>query len=193
MTGRYFTFPFINSDLRDILGRLGYNPKKTELDGVTLELIEKEIAASSQFIKTAGLSVDCSIADCTLENVRLDCGIDFHSRKLASIMKNSSTATLIVCTLGGAITGEISRLETGGELSRAVILDAVASESVEAFAEYITEVLTREKTFRDQRPTIRYSPGYGDLKTDIQPEMLKVLEADKIGVISMPDSFILVP
>jgi hypothetical protein len=40
---------------------------------------------------------------------------------------------------------------------------------------------------------MRYSPGYGDLGTEVHSFMLPLLDAGGIGVSYHPDSFILVP
>jgi cobalamin-dependent methionine synthase I len=40
---------------------------------------------------------------------------------------------------------------------------------------------------------MRDSPGYGDLGTDIQPDILRLLDAGKIGIACQPESFILIP
>jgi hypothetical protein len=193
MTARYFALPVIKPGLSDVLGRLGYNPKKTELDDRTLGLVEGGISYSMPYNKPVGLSVDCLVAGKGPESVTLDCGIVFRSKRLALIMKNCVSATVLACTIGSALTGEIVRLTEEGEISRAVILDAAASESVEAFAQYINSVLAREKVLRNLKPVMRFSPGYGDLKTDIQPEILKLLGAEKIGLTCSPENFILKP
>ncbi len=193
MIRRNFSLPFIKPGIGDVFGRLGYNPKKSKLDDRTLNLVKYEIDRALRLMKPAGISIDCAVSENVNETVMLDCGLGFHSRKLSLIMKNSLSATLMVCTVGPELAGEIAGLSSKGEMSSAVVLDAVASESVEAFAGYITDILAREKILMNLKPAMRFSPGYGDLKTDIQPLILKLLEADKIGVTCRQDSFILIP
>ncbi len=192
MTTRYFTLSTIKPSLKNILGRLGYNKKKTRLDERSLELIKSELDNSLQFIKPEGLSRDCSVFLPDQETVNAG-GIVFHSKKLALIMKNSSSATIFACTIGSKITDEIAGLSEKGEMSRAVILDSIASESVEALAEYINGLLAREKVLLSLWPSKRFSPGYGDLKTNSQPTILRLLEAKRIGLSCSRDSFTLVP
>jgi hypothetical protein len=78
-------------------------------------------------------------------------------------------------------------------MTRAVILDAVASEAVETFADHVNEILAREHSLSGLKPTMRFSPGYGDLRTDIHTKLLPLLESERIGIRSHPQNFILYP
>ena len=66
-------------------------------------------------------------------------------------------------------------------MTHAVVADALASAAVEQLFDMLeTEVASR---FEGKYLSFRFSPGYGDLPLELQPEILKVLSADKrIGV-----------
>ncbi len=190
---RKFSLPSIIPPVENVLGRLGYNRKKSSLDENTLSLVKTVIENSIPLIKPSGNVLDCPVKGRDNTSVTLDCGIAFHSVKLSSIMKNAGKASLILCTIGPDLTIETARLTKEGEMTRAVILDAVGSEAVESFADYITGVLKRENMLFNLKNTMRFSPGYGDLNTDVHPAMLRLLDAGSLGVSFHEESFVLVP
>ncbi len=193
MNLKKYSLPTILPSLNTVLGRLGYNFKKSILDEKTELMIKKEIESASHFIKPSGHSLDCRILNQTDDAVTLDSGISLQSKKLSKILENAEKVTLLICTIGKLLPDETARLMKNEEITRAVILDAIGSEAVEAFADYMTGVLMQENTVFGLKPSMRYSPGYGDLNTETHKEILPLLEADKIGVGCHKESFILIP
>ena len=190
---RKFELPTIIPPLETVLGRMGYNPKKTVVDPEILSMIQAEMEAAKKLIHPIGHTLEDNVADVETDSVILSSGIRFYSAKFADIHKISVKMTLMVCTIGPELPEECARLVAAGEMTRGVVLDAIASESVEAFADYINDILIRENTLLRLRPTMRFSPGYGGMTTVVQPELLKILESEKIGVTCNPENFILKP
>ena len=190
---RRFNLPSIMPAFKDVLGRLGYNKKRTELSDIAFTAVENCLEYSLNFIHPLGNTVEDEITEKSSSVVKISCGIEFRSEKLSKILINSKKLTLMACTIGNQLKNEIERLEKDGDITRAVILDAIASEAAEAFANYITGVLEREKIMLGLRPTMRFSPGYGDLKTDVHLKMLPVLESESIGISFNKENFILYP
>ncbi len=190
---RKFILPVIIPSFKTVLGRLGYNKKRTELSDSSLQIISQCLEYSGNFIHPVGNTIDDVITEKSGDLVRIDYGIEFQSKKLAEILINSRFLTMMTCTIGNNLKEEINRLEAGGDLTRAVVLDAIASEAIESFADYITEVLKREKGIQGFKAAMRFSPGYGDLKTEIHAEMLPILDSESIGISYNKDNFILYP
>lgn len=86
-------------------------------------------------------------------------------------------------TLGPALEEEVSRLSSAGQLTRALLLDAVGSAAAEATADALTLHLLGE-------PSCRVSPGYGDWPLERQAELFALLP-DTLGVDLRPSMLML--
>ncbi|MFA5148856.1 MAG: hypothetical protein WC491_07010 [Candidatus Omnitrophota bacterium] len=72
------------------------------------------------------------------------------------------------------------------------MLDAVGSEAVEALADRIDAIVTKNARAEGFSTVTRFSPGYGDWTVFDQGKLLKALKASKIGV-RATKSYIMVP
>ena len=96
-------------------------------------------------------------------------------------------------TAGSEVMAAIAGEATGDRLTRGVVLDAVASEMVDASLDWIMSYFRRE--LRRENKTLtekRYSAGYGDFLLENQGVLFRLLELDRIGV-AITDNFILIP
>lgn len=120
------------------------------------------------------------------EQVTVDFAL-IKSKNLAKNLEGCSEAYVMAVTLGIEADRYINTL---GALSKAqaFIADAVSSAMAEAAAEYVSSLLGAEHSIRP-----RYSPGYGDLKLDIQTELLGYLNADKLIGIKLGDNLLMTP
>lgn len=64
------------------------------------------------------------------------------------------------------------------DMTKAVIIDSLASVSVEQVCDKVEELLKKE--FIEYKQTWRFGVGYGDLPLDIQSEFLDVINAPKV-------------
>lgn len=71
--------------------------------------------------------------------------------------------------------------------SRAVIIDGAATAAIECLCDYICSEIFGIKA------QARFSPGYGDLTLEMQPEILKFLNTSLNIGLSMTDSMLLTP
>lgn len=193
MAVREIVLTTLSPDLSSVLGRLGYNPNKTQIDETMRDQIVETIRWAAPFIRPKAHVMETSILKKSPDTTTLEGGLQFKSSKVAALLSNATSASLMVCTIGNDLKDETDKAIKAGEMTRAVILDAIASEAVEALADHVTEVLAREHRLRGLKPTMRFSPGYGDLKTDVHDRLLPLLEAEKIGVSCHPENFILKP
>lgn len=100
--------------------------------------------------------------------------------QLASGMLTDCTqAAVLVCTLGAAFDQWVKQLQAR-DMSRAVILDALGSAYAEAACDAAEEAIRTR--FPGMYLTDRFSPGYGDLPLDVQPELAAFAGAARIGV-----------
>lgn len=176
-----------------IYTRLGYEKTKTALEPGRRNQIEKWIleARSLCDITAVYRIIPIRLAEPTV--VKLAEGIEFSSKSLARLLVNSVSAILMAATSGSKITNEISRLQQAGEMSKALVYDAAASEITDAALDWLAAFIKRPLTRQGQSLTyMRFSPGYGDLGLENQKTMVQVLELEKYGV-ELTESCQLVP
>jgi hypothetical protein len=113
-----------------------------------------------------------------------------------NLMSDSVQACLFAVTLGPAVSTRIMELTDSGDLVSASFLDAIASALADESADK-TEAAVRYEVHKG-RPlktdifTRRFSPGYGGWELDVQPEILRLLDAGRLGMGTTPN-FILTP
>lgn len=118
----------------------------------------------------------------------VDCGvIKFVSKDLYKNLNGCTRGYIMAVTLGIGVDRLVSSTRIVSP-SKSFILDAVASAFAEAAADYVSGQLGKAQKLRP-----RYSPGYGDLSLEVQRDVLKVLNADKILGIKLGDNLLMTP
>jgi hypothetical protein len=103
-------------------------------------------------------------------------------KSIARHLENCGRAVLMAATLGLDIDREIA-LASSREPVLGLMLDAVATAMIEERCDILEDEI-RENTRLD---TTRFSPGYGDLPLELQPQVLAALDAARrIGVTCGP-------
>ncbi len=122
------------------------------------------------------------------ENGFLDCGFGkFQSHHLFKNLDSCKKAFVFAVTLGL----EVDRLLNKYALlspSKHFILDALASSMAESATDKAEEIIKGETICHR-----RLSPGYGDLPLEIQPEILKLLNAEKLLGITINKALLMSP
>ncbi len=109
-----------------------------------------------------------------------------ESKSLKTFLANCNKAYIFAATIGIGADRLINRYSTLSP-SKAVIVDGCATAAIECWCDY----LCRE-VFRVPEQE-RFSPGYGDLPLDMQPQILSYLGASLNIGLSMTDSMLLTP
>jgi hypothetical protein len=97
-----------------------------------------------------------------------------------------------VCTIGAALETEVTRLSSGGELLKAVVLDSIGSVAAEAVADYIDTKIGEDASKEGLKTSCRASPGYGDWDVREQGAIFRLLPAERIGV-RLSETFMMIP
>jgi len=98
---------------------------------------------------------------------------------------------VMAAALGVEVDSLIRRWE-GRDMTRAVILDACATQLIEEVCDRAQAELAAGAEQDGLAPGSRYSPGYGDLPLELQPLILEVLAAGKrIGLTCTPHLILL--
>lgn len=119
-------------------------------------------------------------------------GFEIDSNSLSDHLRECSRVTLIAVTVGGHIEERMESFGKQNKMLESMILDAVGSECVEEAAIYISGLIGDRIIKRGLIPTKRFSPGYGDLKLDVQRYFFKLLKLQEIGL-ELNDSLLMIP
>lgn len=115
--------------------------------------------------------------------------IPLPGRSAAKMLADCEQCALLVCTLGTSFDLLVRRTQAR-DMTHAVMLDALGSAYVEAACDSAEREIADR--FPNHYPTDRFSPGYGDLPLDVQPQLLEMAEARRIGV-SLTPSLLMTP
>ncbi len=100
-------------------------------------------------------------------------------------LEHAKQIIVLAATLGIAVDTEIKKYQAV-DMAHAAVLDACAAAYIEAYLD--AQNLDRDGLYA----TMRFSPGYGDYPLTMQPKLLQLTRADRIGVSALP-SLMLVP
>lgn len=112
-----------------------------------------------------------------------------RSSKLAANLKGCESVILFAATVGLGIDRLITKY---GRISpsRALMLDAIGAERIEALCDSFCEDAAEEKKSA-LKP--RFSPGYGDLPLEVQRDIFGLLNCSKHIGLFLKDNLIMAP
>lgn len=115
-----------------------------------------------------------------------DAGLMLSGQMARTMLADCERAVLMVCTLGATFDAWL-RTEQARDMAHAVILDACGSAYVESGCD------AAEQEIAARHPqsflTDRFSPGYGDLPLELQPDILAATDAvRRLGVTVSPSN-----
>ncbi|MGZ6219893.1 MAG: methionine synthase [Syntrophales bacterium] len=165
----------------------------TDIPASQQEEIERYIGQASSLVHLKGAGLRTPIAEIKDARIILPDGAEFVSRQLAKLLANCSEIVLMGATAGREIMDAIEADATGANVTRGIVLDAAASEIVDASLNWIMDYFNQSLR-RENRRLLgkRYSAGYGDLFLETQKVMYHLLKLDRIGI-EITDSSILIP
>ncbi len=119
-------------------------------------------------------------------------GIRTESRDIQKCLSGCDKAIIFAATVGlniDRLINKFSRLSP----SKALCFAAIGDERIEALCDgFCADMKAKyEKEGMALRP--RFSPGYGDLKIDIQKEIFRMLECEKRLGLTLNDSLLMSP
>jgi hypothetical protein len=190
---RYFNNISIKTPLAQIYRRLGFRKGVTDLSPRDQAETERYIETALSHIRLQGAARRLPVLLEGKSTVRLPEEAIFESRQLAKFLGGSDEILLMGATAGPEIMAAIQEDVAGRNVTRGVVLDATASETVDAALDWIMAYYNQ--TLRRQGKRLlpaRYSAGYGDLALENQRMMYHLLAFEKIGV-EITKTCILVP
>jgi hypothetical protein len=121
-----------------------------------------------------------------------DTGDLFHGAHMLKLLTGCDRATLLACTIGPNLEAEVERLQKAGELTDAFALEMTGGWMADYMADRVDERVEHEIKREGYGRTMRFSPGYGDWTLDNQPQVLRLAEAERIGI-TLTESNIMIP
>ena len=111
---------------------------------------------------------------------------------IASHLQGAQKVCLLAATLGPAVDNTLRRLSYT-DVTASVIFDAAATALIEAYCDQIESEAKAESIAEGFSGNFRFSPGYGDLPLELQPVLLRVLQAEKALGLTCSPSLMLTP
>lgn len=111
---------------------------------------------------------------------------------ITSNFKKCESLSIITVSLGNKISDEIRELMDSGDILAGFILDKIASEIVEQYADKIEEMISNLCNTQNLKITNRYSPGYCGWDVKEQQKLFALLP-EKFCGISLTDSSLMIP
>ncbi|MBA4397815.1 MAG: hypothetical protein C0394_10620 [Syntrophus sp. (in: bacteria)] len=190
---RYFNNISIETPLAQIYRRLGFRKGVTDLSPRDQAETEGYIETALSLIQLKGAARRLPVLREGKSTLRLPQEAVFESRRLVKFLGGSDEILLMGATAGPEIMAAIQEDASGRNVTRAVVLDATASETVDAALDWIMACYNQTLRRQGKRLlTARYSAGYGDLALENQRTMYRLLALDKIGV-EITETCILIP
>lgn len=183
----------ITLPVRSIYARLGFRKGVTELKPAEKEKVDKTIEEAKDIVRLKGAARIIGILQVDHVGIELEDGIILSSSSLARMLSGCTQVLLMGATAGQDIMDAIAQATSSDNLTRAVVLDAVASEMTDGALDWITDYVNQDLVRRVQHLTKkRFSAGYGDFHLENQKAMYDLLRMETIGV-SITDRCILIP
>ncbi|MCD6152711.1 MAG: hypothetical protein J7J07_02215 [Syntrophobacterales bacterium] len=189
----FFNSINISAPGREIFRRLGYRKGITRIGEDQKEIIEDYIEYALSLIHLRGAGRRISIKEKSFSNIVLSNGITFKSKGLSKMIGDCKEIILMGATAGDDVIESIRGDTEANQLTRGVVLDAVASEMVDASLDWIVDYFNRDLRRENKRLTkSRFSAGYGDFILENQKVIYDTLQLERIGV-QINENYILTP
>ena len=102
------------------------------------------------------------------------------------------SVVLFAATVGIGMDRWIARYSTLSP-ARAVLLQALGAERIEALCDVFNEEVTREQAALGRGTRPRFSPGYGDLPLEMQKQIFAVLDCPRMIGLSLNENLMMSP
>jgi len=133
-----------------------------------------------------------AVYNCNVDSQTVTLGeMTIKSQSLASHLKGCKKAVLLAATLGANADMLIRRYSVQN-MGKALIAQNVCTDMIETYLDKTGNEIHELNELKNLFALSRFSPGYGDFDITCQKEILKLLDASRIGI-SLTDGFMLIP
>ena len=175
----------------EVLRYLGYRGQT--LDEKTQALITQGIRDAEETARPRSQTKEFPLSFGQDGTIRLEeTEVVLPGREIAVHLSGCRRCVLMAATLGAAIDSRIRTLQTA-DLTRALILDAVASVLVEGVCNALELELRTKIEGEGHALSGRFSPGYGDFPLSFQPKLLALLDSGRRMGLYCSEAFLMTP
>ncbi len=115
----------------------------------------------------------------------------FFGKKIAAMLGECDYVTLLLVTVGSALPGKADELQKT-DPTDSFFLEQVGGWLADHLAILVDKRIKAECAKNGYKTTMRYAPGYGDWTLSAQPEIMRLVSAENIGV-HLTDTQIMIP
>ena len=130
--------------------------------------------------------------DCETGSVASEPPFIIEGNSIRKHLAGAKRTLFLAATVGEKIEAAVTRHFEEGRYAHSVLLDAAATAAVEQTCDACEAMLRPQLAKEGFSMRWRFSPGYGDWDIYAQPELLRLTQAERIGV-SLTESFMLRP
>jgi hypothetical protein len=178
-------------DRSEVLRYLGYRSGQTEDSAKVEQLLDEAAARVEQVARAQGLLETFRLQRHLGSLEMIGCDLSLNSADLLDLLQNSSRISLLLVTLGAGVDQLIADWWQQGKYAAAATADAIASDAAEQAMNQLNRQVEQLAACGQLGLTRRFSPGYGDVPLSLQPELLRLLGAEQIGVFSTSEHLLL--
>lgn len=166
---------------RRILLRSGYSGRAAVRDE-DKKLVEKTFPKMLAAFSPKIVSGELDVTRRSSEEFVLGGDFYIHSISFSRAMSVSSRMTIYAATIGAGVEDNAARCADTGRYRESLMWDSFGSEAAEALARHLSGIIECRAKNAQLKTTARFSPGYGDLKLEINRMLLELLDANRIGI-----------
>ncbi len=159
---------------------LAYLGTKSDASEAQLGLVRQAIEEVKRLSRPSVATAFYTIKDCPIR-------LNFSSLEKIFTLGESDSVCIIISTIGPAIDDRMEVLNSRGDYSKSVLIDAAAN----AYVEQITDDYQDRLNLRN--PTFRFAPGYGDVPLDLQKEIFDNVPGSGKTGIKLDDNYLMHP
>jgi hypothetical protein len=173
----------IEMPLEHIYSRLGYARGKTKISKTQEDELLRSVSQAEELLSLQGAGLRLGVKSKSDKAITLDDGVIFESLSLAQLFHGCDEALLIGATAGTKMHDFIKQNSREGDVTKAVIFDAVASECVDKALDWIMDYFyTQLRREGRSFSRFRFSAGYSDFTLDNQRVFYDKLRLMDFGV-----------
>lgn len=186
-------FPDVPIPKGDVMRRLGYPSAGHDLSGGMDEILDSAMAEAGRLMELRTSHRILGVA--SNDGIRIlfkDSNLIIESAMVAKLLRRAPVVVCLAATAGIALDKAVSSAMEAGEMTEAVMLDAIGSETVEAAVDELHWKILKERAAENGlKVTPRFSPGYGDWRLTVQSDLVRASGGPSIGISVTPSSLMI--
>ena len=178
-------------DEERVLNALGYHADAV-IPARILSLVNDFAENSPDFVDLSYSYVIRDIHSVEGEHVTIDDEVTFSSDIIARLLEHCQKVAVFVLTIGDHMEQVIDGLAEDGNILKASVLDAIASNTTEKVAELVQEMISEEVRSQGLCTGRRFSPGYCDWDVNQQEMVFRAMNGSTAGI-RLTGDYLMIP